>query len=75
MPYTSRADVAHLLTERYDTKSNIKLGRFQSQIQAPYVSSHTEELWYNETVGLWMTIYVVHSISFRIFLYRHLKLS
>ena len=40
MPYNSRADVA----ERYDIKSNIKLGRFWSQLQASYVSSHTEEL-------------------------------
>ena len=23
-----------------------------------YVSSHTEDLWYNETVCLWMTIYI-----------------
>ena len=38
-----------LLTERYD--SNVKLGGFRSQLQASYVSSHTEELWYNETVG------------------------
>ena len=34
----------------YDTKSNVKLGRFRSQLQASYVSNHTEELWYNETV-------------------------
>ena len=49
--------MVHLLTEQYDVKSNIKLGRFRSQLQASYVSSHTEELWYNETVCLWMTIY------------------
>ena len=35
-----------------------KLGGFQSQLEASYVSSHTEELWYNETVCLWMTIYI-----------------
>ena len=29
--------------ERYDTKSNVKLGGFRSQLQASYVSSHTEE--------------------------------
>ena len=46
-----------LLAEWYDTKSNIKLGEFQSQLQASYVSSHTEELLYNKTVCLWMTIY------------------
>ena len=35
---------------RSDTKSNVKLGGFWSRLQASYVSSHTEELWYNETV-------------------------
>ena len=40
------------------TKSNVKMGRFRSRLQASYVSSHTEELWYNETVCLWMTIYI-----------------
>ena len=60
MPYNSWADVVHLLAEWYDTKSNIKLDGFWSQLQAFYVSSHTEELWYNKTVCLWMTkcIYV-----------------
>ena len=48
-----------LLAERYDTKSNVKLGGFRSQFQVFYVSSHTEELWYNETVCLWMTIYML----------------
>ena len=52
MPYNFRAYVVHLLAERYDTKSNIKLGGFQSQLQASYLSSHTEELWYNKTVSL-----------------------
>ena len=47
-----------LLAERYDTKSNIKLGGFRSQLQELYVSSHTEELSYNETVYQWMTIYI-----------------
>ena len=49
--------MVRLLNERYDTKSNIKLGGFWSQLQASYVSSHTEELWYNETVCQWMTLY------------------
>ena len=48
MPYNSRADVVRLLAERYDTKSNIMLSGFRSQLQASYMSSHTEELWYNE---------------------------
>ena len=43
------------LAEWSDTKSNVKLGGFQFQFQASNVSSHTEELWYNETVCLWMT--------------------
>ena len=58
MPYNSRTDVVHLLAERYDTKSNVKLGGFRPQLQASYVPSQTEELWYNEIVCLWMTIYI-----------------
>ena len=50
--------MVRLLTERSNTKSNVKLGGFRSQLQASYVSSYTEELWYNETVSLWMTIYI-----------------
>ena len=50
--------MARVLVERSDTKSNIKLGGFRDQLQASYVSSHTEELLYNETVCLWMTIYI-----------------
>ena len=45
--------------ERYDTKSNVKLGEFQSQLAC--VSSHTDGLWNNETVCLWMTIYTLPS--------------
>ena len=55
MPNNSRADVVRYLAERYGTKSNEKLGGFRSQLEASYVSSHTEELWYKETVYLWMT--------------------
>ena len=50
--------MVRLLAEQSDTKSNVKLGGFRSQLQASYVSSHTEELWYNETVCLWTTIYI-----------------
>ena len=50
--------MVRLLAEQYNTKSNVKLGRFPSQLQAFYVSNHIEELWYNETVCLWMTIYI-----------------
>ena len=44
--------MVQLLAEWYDTNSNIKLGRFWFQLQASYMSSHTEQLWYNETVCL-----------------------
>ena len=44
------------MAERLDTMSGVKLGGSQSQLEASYVSSHTEELWYNETVCLWMKI-------------------
>ena len=46
------------LAKRSDIKSNVKLGGFRSQLQSSYVSSHTGELWYNETVRLWMKIYI-----------------
>ena len=62
MPYNSWADVVCLLAQRYDAKSNVKLGGFWSQLQASYVSSHTEELWYDETVCLWMTVYI-HTVT------------
>ena len=48
----------HLFAERYDTKSNIKLCGFLSQLKTSYVSSHTEELSYNETICLWMKMYI-----------------
>ena len=39
--------------------ANVKLGGFRSQLQASYMSSHTEELWYNETVCGWQNyIYI-----------------
>ena len=44
MSYNSRADVVRLLAEPYDSKSNVKLGGFRSQVQTTYLSSHTEEL-------------------------------
>ena len=58
MPYNSLADVVRLLAERSDTKSTVKVGGFRSYFQASYVCSHTEELWYNEIVSLWMTMCV-----------------
>ena len=56
MPYNSRADVFRLMAERYETKSNAKLVGFRSKLEASYVSNHTEDLWYNEAVSLWMSI-------------------
>ena len=44
MPHYSQTDVCRLMGEQYDTKSNINLGGFQSQLEASYVSNHTEEL-------------------------------
>ena len=41
------------MVERYHTKSNVKLGGFQSQLEESWVSSHTDESWYNETISLW----------------------
>ena len=63
IPYNSLTDVERLLAEPSDTKSSVKLGGFRSQFQASYVSSHTEELWYNETACLWMTIYIIIIIT------------
>ena len=54
MRYDSQADMVRLLAEWYDTKSNVKLGGFQSQLQASYVSSHTEEVWYSKSLSGWL---------------------
>ena len=70
MPYNSRADVFRLLAERYDTKSKVKLGGFQSQLQASYVPSHTEELWYNETVSVYDNIYIFDSCANHVIVFR-----
>ena len=37
---------------------DVKSAGFQSQLKVSHVSSHTEELWYNEKVSLGMTIYI-----------------
>ena len=55
--------MVRLLIEHSDSKSNVKLGGFRSQLQASYVSNHTEELWYNETVCL-IYIYLLLYNSF-----------
>ena len=58
MPNNSQADVCLLMTERYDTKSNVKLGGCQSQLETSYVSLQTEELWENEIVSLYTSMYI-----------------
>ena len=55
VPYNTLADV-RLLAERSNTKSNNKWGGFQTQLHASYVSSHTEELWYNEIDYIYILI-------------------
>ena len=40
------------VAEWLNIKSSAKLGGFWSMFEASCVSSHTEELWYNETVCL-----------------------
>ena len=49
------------MAERVDTKSRVKLSGFLSQLEASSVSNHTEKLWYNETVGMWMTTHTLPS--------------
>ena len=57
LPYISRADVCRLIAQQYDDKSNVNLVRFQSQLEAFYMSSHTEDLWYNESLPVDDNIY------------------
>ena len=44
--------------ERLDAMSSVMLGGFRSQLEASCASSYTEELRYNETVCLWITLYI-----------------
>ena len=46
------------MAERLNTMSSVKLARFRSQFEVSYMFNNTEELWYNETFSLWMTIYI-----------------
>ena len=45
-------EVTDACVVRYPT--NVKSADFRSQLEAFPVSSHTDELWYNETVCLWI---------------------
>ena len=38
---------------------DVKSAGFRSELKPSRVSNHTEELWYNETVYLWMKKYIV----------------
>ena len=61
IPYNSRADVVRLLAERYDTKSNVKLGRFRSQLQASYVSRvviQRSSLSVDDNIYIYIYIYI-----------------
>ena len=57
------------MAEQYDAKSNVKMGGFQPQLEKSYVSSYTEELWYNEKVCRWMTIYLCVYVCVRIYVW------
>ena len=51
------------MAEWYDTEFNVKSDGFQTQLEASCMSSHTEELRYNETVCLCMTIDIVSKVG------------
>ena len=54
----SRADVESHFGLGVCHRSNVKSGEFRSQLEASRVSSHTEELCYNETVCLGTKKYI-----------------
>ena len=62
------------LRRRFDLgvchQPDVKLGGFRSRLGASRVSSHTEELWYDETVCLWMIIYISYIIRFGVLRFR-----
>ena len=58
MPSNCWAGVVRLLAERQDTKSNVKLGGFWTQLQTSDVSSHPEVLWYNKILSMHDNIYI-----------------
>ena len=45
--------------EPLDISSSEKLSGFRFSFEASCVTTRTEELWYNETICLWMTIYML----------------
>ena len=75
MPYNSRADVVRLWAEQYDTKFNVNLGWFRSQLQASYVSSHTVYIY----IHIYIYIYILKEIGhinlnsvFEVFYFKYL---
>ena len=49
------------MADRLDIMSNVKLGRFRSQLKASSLFSYTEEFWYNEVddnIYIYIYIYV-----------------
>ena len=68
MIYNSRADVGRPVAEWYDNKPKVKLGAFQSQLQASYVSSHTEELWDSLSTDDSLTLSLSLSLSLCIYI-------
>ena len=68
MPRNFRTVLCHLWLSG-KILSNVKLGGFRSQLQAPFVSSDSEELWYNEVVCLWMTTHTHTHTHTHIYIY------
>ena len=64
MPYNSLADACRLMAEQNDTKFNIKSGGFQSPLEASYLSSIPEELWYSERVCLGTSLKLVDKFTY-----------
>ena len=64
----SSADVGRQNDWAVSYRPSVKLGGFRSHFEASNVSRHSEELWYNETVCLLMTIYIY--IYVYIYIYR-----
>ena len=64
------------MAERLNTMFSLEFGGFRSQLEASCVSSHPEELWYNETVSLWITyIYLKKAYLGRIFSFKQVWLN
>ena len=64
------AEVANGWVVRYLT--GVKLAVFWIQHGASHVFTPTNELWYNETICLWMTIYT-HILYIYIYIYIYIK--